>query len=226
MGQNMSEKNNRFKYALFASICLAVFCMGMFLFLLIKYKLSGNFDLDAHLINFSNKIQNQGLTNFFKVITHFGSMLTVAILAVIMAIICKPIWVKIFAIVNVGFVGAFCFVVKHIIKRPRPEGIALITETGFSFPSAHTMGSVVFYGFLVFLIWKYLKNKPLKIIFSIILPLLAILIGYTRVYLGVHFATDVIAGLLAGIAYLAVAIILFMFLEKKIKFKGGKNEKK
>ena len=59
--------------------------------------------------------------------------------------------------------SVFCLIVKHIVQRPRPEGIALIEETGFSFPSAHTMGSVVFYGFLVFLIWKYFKNKPLKI---------------------------------------------------------------
>ena len=143
-----------------------------------------------------------------------------------MAIVCKPIWVKIFAVVNVGFVAAFCWVVKHIIQRPRPEGIALITETGYSFPSAHTMGSVVFYGFLVFLIWKYFKSKNLKIILTIILPIFALAIGYTRIYLGVHYFTDVVAGTLAGIAYLAVAIVLFILLEKKIKFKRGNNEKK
>ena len=222
----MQEKNNRFKYTMISSICLAVFCVAMFLFLMIKYKVSGVFDVDQNLINFSSKIRSEGLTNFFEVITHFGSMLTVAILAVIMAIVCKPIWVKIFAVVNVGFVAVFCFIVKHIIKRPRPIGIALIEETGYSFPSAHTMGSVVFYGFLVFLIWKYFKNKPLKITLSVVLPVFALLIGYTRVYLGVHYFTDVLAGILAGSAYLAVVIVLFIFLEKKIKFKRGNNEKK
>ncbi len=222
----MPAKDNRFKYLLITSICLAVFCISMFLFLAIRYKVVGSFKLDAHLINFSSKIQSKGLTNFFKVFTHFGSMITVAILAVIMAIICKPIWVKIFAVVNVGAVAVFCWIVKHIVKRPRPEGIALIEETGFSFPSAHTMGSVVFYGFLIFLIWKYLKNKPLKITLTIVLSIFAIMIGYTRVYLGVHYATDVLAGMFAGIAYLAVAIVLFVVLEKKVTFKRGKNEKK
>ena len=222
----MPTKNNRFKYLLITSICFAVFCASMFLFLAIRYKVADGFKLDTHLINFSSKIQNKGLTNFLEVITHFGSMITVAILAVIMAIICKPIWVKIFAVVNVGFVAVFCFVVKHIIKRPRPEGIALIKETGFSFPSAHTMGSVVFYGFLIFLIWKYFKNKPIKITLTIVLSIFALLIGYTRVYLGVHYITDVLAGIMAGIAYLAVAIVLFIVLEKKVTFKRGKNEKK
>ena len=112
----MQEKNNRFKYTMISSICLAVFCVAMFLFLMIKYKVSGVFDVDQNLINFSSKIRSEGLTNFFEVITHFGSMLTVAILAVIMAIVCKPIWVKIFAVVNVGFVAVFCFIVKHIIR--------------------------------------------------------------------------------------------------------------
>lgn len=222
----MPAKDNRFKYLLITSICLAVFCVSMFLFLAIRYKVAGNFELDAHLINFSSEIRNKGLTNFFKLFTHFGSMITVAILAVVMAIICKPIWVKIFAVINVGVVAVFCFVVKHIVQRPRPEGIALIEETGFSFPSAHTMGSVVFYGFLIFLIWKYLKNKPLKITLTIVLSIFAIMIGYTRVYLGVHYFTDVLAGMCAGIAYLAVAIVLFVVLEKKVIFKRGKNEKK
>ena len=222
----MQQKNNKFKYALISSICLAVFCAAMFLFLMIKYKVSGGFSVDQNLINFSSKIRSKGLTNFLEVITHFGSMLTVAILTIIMAIVCKPIWVKIFAVVNVGFVAVFCLVVKYIVKRPRPIGIALIEETGYSFPSAHTMGSVVFYGFLVFLIWKYFKNKPLKITLSIVLPIFALLIGYTRVYLGVHFCTDVLAGVFAGCAYLAVAIVLFIFLEKKVKFNRGKNEKK
>ena len=222
----MPTKNNRFKYMLIASICLAVFCASMFLFLAIRYKVAGCFNLDSQLINFSSKIQSKGLTNFIKVFTHFGSMITIAILAVIMAIVCKPIWVKIFAVVNVGFVAVFCFVVKHIIQRPRPEGIALIEETGFSFPSAHTMGSVVFYGFLIFLVWRYLKNKPIKITLTVILSIFIILIGYTRIYLGVHYATDVLAGIMAGIAYLAVVIMLFIILEKKVTFKRGKNEKK
>lgn len=222
----MSTKNSRFKYAIILSICLAVFCASMFLFLMIRYFIAGEFNVDSNLINFSSKIQNNGLTNFFKIFTHFGSMITIAILSLIMAIVCKPIWVKIFAVANVGCVAAFCWVVKHIIKRPRPEGVALIKETGYSFPSAHTMGSVVFYGFLIFLIWKYFKNKPIKITLTIVMSIFALMIGYTRVYLGVHYFTDVLAAVLAGIAYLAIAILLFLILEKNVVFKRGKNEKK
>lgn len=222
----MQNKKSRFNYPLLLSILTSVVCVALFLFLMIRISLKGNFTFDYNLINFSSKIRSKGLTEVFKFITHFGSMITVAVLAVVMAIVCKPIWVKIFSVVNVGFVAIFCWVVKHIVQRPRPEGIALIKETGYSFPSAHTMGSVVFYGFLIFLVWKYFKNKPLKITFTILLSIFALLIGYTRVYLGVHYASDVLAGIVAGIEYLAVAITLFIFLEKKIKFKRGNNEEK
>ena len=117
--------------------------------------------------------------------------------------------------------GGFCLVVKHIVKRPRPEFIALIEETGYSFPSAHSMGSFVVFGFLIFIVWKYLKNKPIKITLTAVLSCLVVIIGYTRVYLGVHYITDVLAGFLAGGAYLVVAIFAFNIIEKKINLKKG-----
>ena len=222
----MGAKNNRFKYVIISSVCLAVFCIAMFVVLLVKYKISKTFEIDDYFIKFSTKIRSDGLTKFLKMVTHFGSILTIAILSFILFLISKNKVVKMFSIINVGFVSVFCLIIKHLVRRPRPEGIALIEETGFSFPSAHTMGSVAFYGFLVFLICRYLKNKPLKIILSVILSAVALLIGYTRVYLGVHFASDVLAGMLAGIAYLAIAIVLFIVLENKLKNKRGNYEKK
>ena len=221
----MGAKNNRFKYVIISSVCLAVFCIAMFVVLLVKYKISKTFEIDDYFIKFSTKIRSDGLTKFLKMVTHFGSILTIAILSAILFLMSKNKVVKIFAIINVGFVSVFCLIVKHIVQRPRPEGIALIEETGFSFPSAHTMGSVVFYGFMIFLICRYFKLKPLKIILSVILALVSLIIGYTRIYLGVHYASDVMAGIIAGIAYLAVAIVLFIQLENKLK-KRGNYEKK
>lgn len=215
-----------FKFRLILCITLVCLLAGVFLFFAIKYKVGGNFDVDYKLIDFSLKIRNKPLTSILKVLTYFGSMLTIAVLSVVMLIACKPIWVKIFSVANVGAVAVFCWVVKHIIKRPRPEGIALIVETGFSFPSAHAMGSVVFYGFLIFLIWKYLKNKPLKITLSAIIPILVLIVGYSRIYLGVHYFTDVLVGCVCGLAYLTVAIFLFELLNNKIQFSRGKNEEK
>ena len=216
----MTANVSKTKKILFILSCVtAVICAGIFLFIAIKYSVDGGFSVDGKLIEFSQDIQNKNLTEFFKILTHLGSFITVIILTAILAIVLKPILLKIFVVCNVGAVGAFCLVVKKIVKRPRPVGINLIAETGFSFPSAHSMISVVFYGFIIFLIWKLIKNKTLNIISTSVISILALTICYTRVYLGVHFITDVLAGALAGVAYLLVAIWAYVIIEKFIKLK-------
>lgn len=216
-------KNKTFNIWIVLSICLTIVCVGIFVFLAVRYEMNGNLSMDIAAIEFSKTIRSPFLTGLFKVVTHFGSFLTIGILTAIMAIVIKPLLVKIFAVANIAIVGGFCLVVKYLIKRPRPVDVNLIKETGFSFPSAHAMIAVVFFGFLIFLILRYIKNKSLKITLTILFSVLALIIGYTRVYLGVHYLSDVLAGIVAGIAYLTAAILLYLFLEKK--FKKVKNEK-
>lgn len=100
---------------------------------------------------------------------------------------------------------------KFILQRPRPTEYRIIEETGYSFPSGHSMVSMAFYGLLIYLIYKHIENKYLKWLLISILSLLIVLIGFSRIYLGVHYVSDVIAGFLFSIAYL----ILFIKLRKK-----------
>ena len=104
-------------------------------------------------------------------------------------------------------------ILKYIVQRNRPEGYRLIDESGYSFPSGHSMVSTAFYGFLIYLVIKKVKNKYLKNFLVILLSILIILIGFSRVYLGVHYASDVIAGFFISIAYL----ILFITMISDIK---------
>ena len=214
---------SKFKKSHLLSIALVVVCVFVFLFLVIKYKVAGVFQIDVKAINFSQSIQNPILTNVFKILTHCGSILTILIITILLICICKPLEQKIMLVANVGAVSLFCWIVKHIIVRPRPENINLIQEVGYSFPSAHALISVVFYGFVIFLLWNSLKNLRLKITLTLFLSIFSLLIGYTRVYLGVHYLTDVIAGILAGVAYLIVAVNVY-YLVKKIIHKRRKHE--
>ena len=88
---------------------------------------------------------------------------------------------------------------KHIIRRARPEGIALIEETGFSFPSGHSMVGFAFYGFIIYLIYKSNLKKQIKILLITLLSLLIFNIGLSRIYLGVHYVTDVLTGYMLGL---------------------------
>ena len=105
-------------------------------------------------------------------------------------------------------------VLKHIFLRARPVGIKLITESGFSFPSGHSMVGVAFYGYLIYLIIYSNLDKWKKTLFSSLLVLLILLIGISRIYLGVHFASDVIGGFALSLAYLIV-FINFIYIKKE-----------
>ena len=110
-------------------------------------------------------------------------------------------------ITNLGgamVVGALTVISFILIKNKKPDEFRLISETGYSFPSGHSMVSMAFYGFLIYLIHKYFKNKKLKIVLITFLSVLIILIGISRIYLGVHYTSDVIAGFMISVCYLIV----------------------
>ncbi len=98
---------------------------------------------------------------------------------------------------------------KHIMLRSRPdESVFLITQGGYSFPSGHSVTSVVFYGLLLYLIQRNCKNKTLRNILSVVCGFLAVIIGPSRIYVGVHWPTDVLAGWCIGAVVLIIAIAL------------------
>ncbi len=107
-------------------------------------------------------------------------------------------------ILNVSLAGALNQLLKFIIQRPRPVGYRIVEEKGFSFPSGHSMASTAFYGFLIYLVYKKVKNKYLKIGLIIFLTFLIFSIGVSRIYLGVHYTSDVLAGFCISISYLII----------------------
>jgi len=96
--------------------------------------------------------------------------------------------------------------IKLIVKRPRPNHIRLIRQAGYSFPSGHSMISIAVYGFLLYYIQKKYKKKYSKVIISTILVLLIIMIGISRVYVGVHYPSDIVGGYFLSIYILKMVI--------------------
>lgn len=102
---------------------------------------------------------------------------------------------------------------KHIFARSRPDILRLINETGYSFPSGHAMNNATLYTMLILLINRYVRNTHLKLTLSSICVALAVMIGCSRIYLGVHYAGDVLGGWLLGSA---LSVIIYSMWENKL----------
>ncbi len=139
-----------------------------------------------------------------KFITNFGGAIWLISFSTILFIFIKNKKIGLCIYVNLFLSAGLNQILKHIVQRPRPTEFRLIDEKGYSFPSGHSMVSAAFYGLLIYLIYKKVKNTYLKTFLITMLVILIISIGVSRIYLGVHYTSDVLAGFLISISYLIV----------------------
>lgn len=99
--------------------------------------------------------------------------------------------------------------IKHLLMRKRPDVLHLIKQGGYSYPSGHSMIAVAVYGLLIYFVCSKIKNKYLKYGLSLLLVLLIISIGISRIYVGVHYISDVLGGFLLAIIELILLICCF-----------------
>ncbi len=144
------------------------------------------------------------ITPVAKFITFFGSAIILVLFALILFIIFKNKKIGFSIFLNLGIIGILNQILKRIVQRPRPSELRLTDASGYSFPSGHSMASAAFYGFLIYLIYKKVENKKIRNILIAILSILILLIGASRIYLGVHYTSDVLAGFLISISYLMI----------------------
>ena len=190
------------------SILIVVLCL--MLFSIICYQIL-NYDslvIDTNAYSFiADNIMNDSLTPILKVITELGGVAFTVVAGVLIFIFCKKIrWFVTFDLVGVTLINQL---LKHIIRRPRPNILRLVEESGYSFPSGHSMVSMTFYGIIIYLVYKNVNDKYLKWLLITLLSLLILAIGFSRVYVGVHYFTDVVGGFLLGLAYLVIYVNIY-----------------
>ena len=145
-------------------------------------------------------------TPIAKFITNFGGAIILIGLAFTLFIFIKNKKIGVSIISNLAIITVLNQLLKRIVQRPRPTEFRIVEESGYSFPSGHSMVSMAFYGYLIYLIYKYVKNKYLKWISIILLSILICSIGISRIYLGVHYTSDVLGGFFISISYLIIYI--------------------
>ena len=190
------------------------FYLFVFLFFadafLVLSGISSSFDNVISL--FFSVHNNMILTNIFKIISFICSpkfMIILNVLLFILIIVKKKYKLSIIVLSSISSV-IFNNLVKIIVRRERPDYLRMVVEKSYSFPSGHTMISVLFFGSIIYLVNKYnLKHKRL-ITFS--LSTFILLVGISRIYLGVHYLTDVVGGYLLSIV---VLFFIIHILERK-----------
>jgi len=198
--------NKKIKYIILSLLIISFFLL---LWSVLAHKIDA---FDTAVYNLVTIKKNDTVTSIYKFITFFGSTK----LMVALAIFCLVIFHKNKkgAFVTVGLIISTIVnnIIKPIVRRQRPLKLMMVEESTFSFPSGHTMASVTMYGLFIYLVWQSNLNKKLKVLFTILLTLLIIAIGLSRIYLGAHYASDVIASVIVSTVWL---IIYISFVKNK-----------
>jgi undecaprenyl-diphosphatase len=179
---------------------------------------------DMHILYFLYAQRNPYLNNFMLWITGFGSniMIIIWILLIIFLVIKKYHREAALLGFVLGMTAIINTALKILIQRPRPQFHPLVVENSYSFPSGHAMDSFVFYMTLVYLIYHLTKNKVLTAVACIFASCLVLTIGISRVYLGVHYPTDIIGGYTAGLCWM---IIVYLIHQSIIYFRLFRHTK-
>lgn len=193
-------------------IILIIVPIIIFIFLTISIEAGISTNFETWVYNESVEHMSPILNTIIKSITHIGDGITVMIFCSIL-LLYKKSREKVGIPVSIAVITSeiINLVLKQIFARQRPDILQLVNETSYSFPSGHSMINATICTMLGILAIKYIYDKKKKILCLVICILLPIVIGFTRIYLGVHFFGDVLGGILLGFT---VSVIVYTVLKK------------
>jgi undecaprenyl-diphosphatase len=201
-------------------IVLVVFFVSLILFILIAKEvfLSNKNEIDTKVFQFVSHYVSDihtDIMEFFTFLgTHYFLIPANLLLIAYFLFVKKHKWYSIkIPVISLTTTGMLFFM-KQLFNRPRPLIPLLKEAKGLSFPSGHAMISFTFYGLLIYIVWETVAKTWVKWTLSILLLLLIFMIGLSRIYLRVHYPTDVIAGFCVGMAWLVIAIWILNLIEK------------
>lgn len=187
----------KFKYFLSILFLILFFVLAYFV------KKDGTYFIDEWIYNLMMKSFSNFGTNVYKFFTFFASVRFVLLTLLVVLFFRNKNYIYIY-FSNVGITVLLNQIFKLIFSRTRPEKLMLVLEKGYSFPSGHVMCATSIYGLIIYFILKSNFDKGLKALLVIICVLLIISICMSRIYLGVHYATDVLGGLLLSTSYILI----------------------
>ncbi|WP_172463555.1 phosphatase PAP2 family protein [Priestia endophytica] len=192
-------------------------CLMILLFLMIGFTYETSFivGIDKEVASFASSFQSDAATTVFLFITNLGSWKFILFFTLILfgySLYKGDKVLTLFVILSFIVPRTLNFMLKEFFARTRPQD-QLVPATHFSFPSGHSMNSFVFFGFVAYVLITYcVSRKAPQVVVVVLFSMLIGLIGFSRIYLGVHYFTDVTAGFLAG----GVVLILLIKIHQRL----------
>lgn len=195
--------------------------LSLIVFSYLAYLVKGQafVEFDSVIISYVQGLETAGLTQIMELFTFIGSAPFVIVLSLIIFVFLYKILhhrreLILFIFVIAGSVS-LNYLLKLFFQRARPDLNRLIEISGYSFPSGHAMNAFTFYGILAFLLWRHLPIKFWRGILILFSSSMIFTIGISRVYLGVHYPSDILGGYVASAFWLSFAIYFFESFEKR-----------
>ena len=192
-----------------ALLILSVLCLAVFVCLLIKVLKGRAIRIDelGYLL-LVERLRSPVLTATMKAASNLAS-LPFIVGVLVAAMLWAPCRAHaILAAVNVGAISAIDQLLKVLVRRPRPQGFRLVEAPGLSFPSGHSMAAMAFYGYGIWLVRCGAFGLPFSAAIEIVLVCAILAVGVSRIYLGVHYASDVLGGFCLSFAWLILFVRL------------------
>ena len=185
---------------------------------------------DQIVISFIQGFESSTLTAIMKFFTYIGSFPSVLVISILAALFLYFVLNHRTELLLFGAVVIGTPIINQILKqffhRARPDLHRLIEIGGYSFPSGHAMNAFAVYGILAFLLWRHIPTRLSRTILIIISSIFILMIGTSRIYLGVHYPSDIIGGYFASGFWLAISIWFFQRYKKKRSARNSSLEGK
>lgn len=206
-------------YIITVSIALIIVVGGINLFIELTETLKTETlaAYDTQITDYIISYRTPGLTHYFLFVTNigdfYGYLIVVGLCVLVSSVVFKR-WKYVVQITLVLILATISnMMLKRFIDRARPGIEHLVSVESLSYPSGHAMSAMAFYGFMIFLFYKFRMNKILKLCAILFLAILILSIGLSRIYLGVHFPSDVLGGFIAGFIWVIFCALVFDLIE-------------
>jgi len=220
MAEHLAEKGHTFRRLLRENLRLVLAAAAACIFIWLLEEVGEGeltkLDSGAYLL-FVQTLRQPWLTPYMESISELAQPVVLLVMLLAVEAFAPGRRPGTCAAVNLVCAVALNVLLKQFVQRPRPDGFRLIAETGYSFPSGHSMVAMAFYGLLAWMVWHYERDRLVRWLCVIGFGLVIALIGISRIYLGVHYASDVIAGFCVSLIWLALytKLVVPLMLDEK-----------